>query len=65
MSQTQELLSQKKFHVRVGLAECTVSCQSEAEAIRLARAELNREMPHMKGVIRGIQDRHFRVDQVG
>ena len=65
MSEVKDYLSEKRYRVRVGLAECTVSCRSSEEAVRKARAELNREMPHMVGVIRGIADKEFRVDQVG
>ena len=57
--------SEKTYHVRVGLAECTVSCTSEEEAVRMAREHLNKEMPQMTHVIRGILDKEFRVDQVG
>lgn len=65
ISETQDSLLEKKYHVKVGLAECTVSCASEKEAVRLAREKLNQELPHMTGVIRGILDKEFRVDQVG
>ncbi len=65
MSQMQGLLSSKKYAVKVGLAECTVSCDSEQEAVRLARAELGRQMPQMWDVIQGIKDKEFRVDAVG
>ena len=53
----------KRFSVRVGLAECTVSCQTEQEAVRMARRQLNDEMPQMRDVISGIRDKEFRVDQ--
>jgi hypothetical protein len=65
MSETQDRLLQKRYRVCVGLAECTVSCRSEQEAIEKARRQLNQEMPKLAGVIRGIQDKEFRVDQVG
>jgi len=52
----------KKFRVRVGLAECTVSCQTEQEAVRIARRQLNDELPGMGDVIKGILDKEFRVD---
>ncbi len=65
MSEIKDRTSLKKFQVRVGLARYTVSCNSEQEAVRLARQQLNEEMPEMREVIGGIMDRHFRVDQVG
>ena len=65
MSESQDSTSEKRYHVQVGMAEYTVSCRSEDEAIRLARENLNKELPHMNNVIRGILDKEFRVDQVG
>ncbi len=53
-----------QFHVKVGLAQCTVSCQSEGEAVRMARAELGRQMPSMTVILAGIADKEFRVDRV-
>ncbi|MBN2291024.1 MAG: hypothetical protein JXM70_01285 [Pirellulales bacterium] len=52
------------YHVKVGLAECTVSCDSEHEAVKLAKDELRQQMPHMGTIIQGIRDKEFRVDQV-
>lgn len=52
------------YHVTVGLAECTVSCGSENEAVKLAKHELCQQMPHMGTIIQGIRDKEFRVDQV-
>ena len=57
--------SQNTYHVQVGLAECTVSCGSENEAVKLAKDELCQQMPHMGTIIRGIRDKEFRIDQVG
>ena len=65
MSETRIPGMQKKYHVRIGLAQCTVAGDSEQEAVREARAHLNREMPQMAAVIRGIKDKEFRVDPVG
>ncbi len=59
------LVRPKRFRVKVGLAKCTVTCDSPTEAIRMARAELRREMPQMWEAIDGIADKEFRVDQVG
>jgi len=57
--------AERTYHVKVGLAECTVTCQSEQEAVAKARDELRRQMPHMGTIIQGINAREFRVDQVG
>jgi hypothetical protein len=57
--------STKKFQVTVGLAEITVTCASERDAVRLARARLGQEMPQMRSIIRGIKDKEFRVDTIG
>jgi len=65
MDESQGPTLDKRYHVRVGLAEYTVSCRSEQEAVHLAREKLHREMPHMSNVIRGILDKEFRVDQEG
>jgi hypothetical protein len=54
-----------KFRVKVGLAECTVTCEDKEAAVQMARRQLCDEMPHMVTVIRGIRDKEFRVDQVG
>ena len=65
MSGTNHLVRPKRFQVRVGLAECTVTCDSPTEAVRMARAELRRKMPQMWEAIYGIADKEFRVDQIG
>ncbi len=65
MSQAQQIGAQKRFHVKVGLAECTVRCQNESEAVRLARTQLGERMPRMWDVIHGIDDKEFRVDAIG
>ena len=65
MNETQGHTADRTYHVTVGLAECTVSGQSEKEAVLKAREELNRQMPHMTNIIHGINDNRFRVDQVG
>ncbi|MEA1950856.1 MAG: hypothetical protein U9N87_05695 [Planctomycetota bacterium] len=52
------------YHVKVGLAECTVSCGTEYEAVKMAKDELRQQMPHMGTIIQGIRDKEFRVDQV-
>ncbi len=65
MTKVDDIIREKRFHVKVGLAECTVTCVSETEAVRMARAELRREHPQMWEVINGISDKEFRVDHVG
>ena len=65
MNGTNDLVRPNGFQVKVGLAECTVTCDSPIEAIRMARAALRREIPQMWEVINGIADKEFRVDQVG
>lgn len=57
--------SLKQFHVRVGLAECTVACQTEQEAVRLARVRIAEEYPQVRMLLEGIRDKEFRVDLVG
>ena len=64
MSETHNTPSSNKYHVKVGLAEYTVTCQSEQEAVRVARQKLHNEMPHMRTVISNIMDKHIRVDRV-
>ncbi len=56
---------QHRFHVKVGLAECTVVCGHEDEAVRLARRHLKQEMPQLRGVIDGILDKEFRIHRMG
>lgn len=56
--------SQNTYHVKVGLAECTVLCGSKNEAVKLAKDELRQQMPHMGTIIQGIREKEFRVDQV-
>lgn len=53
-----------RFHVRVGLAECTVLCQTPEEAVRLARSKIGQEMPKVRSVLHNIHDKEFRVDRV-
>ena len=65
MNETNHLLRAKRFRVKVGLAEYTLTCESPIEAVRIARAELRSELPLMTDVINGIADKEFRVDQVG
>jgi len=65
MSETHCPRPARTFRVKVGLAECTVTCESEQEAVCKARAELRNQMPHMITVIQGIQDKEFRVDPIG
>lgn len=65
MNGTNDLVRPKRFQVRVGLAKCTVTSDSPTEAVRMARAELRREMPQMWEAIQGIADKEFRVDQIG
>ncbi len=65
MNETSDSGMQKTYRVKVGLAECTVRGASEQEAVHNARAHLNKELPHMAGVIRGIMDKEFRVDLRG
>jgi len=65
MNGRNDLVRPKRFQVRVGLAKCTVTCDSPIEAIRMARAELQRDMPQIWKAINGIPDKEFRVDQVG
>ncbi|HYW80232.1 MAG TPA: hypothetical protein VE890_11675 [Thermoguttaceae bacterium] len=65
MSETQDYVAgSNTYEVTVGLAKCTVSGQTEKDAVTRAREELNRQMPHMTSVIYGINDNKFRVDQV-
>jgi hypothetical protein len=64
MSQTKDESQEKKYRVQVGRAECTVSCGSATEAVRLARSRLADEMPQMWDVIQGIAEKEFRVDQI-
>ena len=56
--------SLKQFHVRVGLAECTVACQTEQEAVRLARVRIAEQYPQVRTVLEGIRDKEFRIDLV-
>jgi hypothetical protein len=65
MTKVADIIREKRFHVKVGLAEYTVTSVSETEAVRMARAELRRDLPQMWEVIDGIADKEFRVDQVG
>jgi hypothetical protein len=65
MNETNDLLNSKRFRVKVGLAEYTLTCDSPIDAVRLARSELRRELPLMTEVINGIADKEFRVDQIG
>ncbi len=65
MSEVQGSVTNKTYHVRLGIAEYTVSCRSEAEAVQEARDKLSHEMPQMASVIGNIMDKHIRVDQVG
>ncbi len=52
----------KKYRVRVGLAECTVFCNTEEEAVRLARIKIGQQMPKFRAVLYNIQEKEFRVD---
>ncbi len=65
MNETSNSGVQKTYRVKVGLAECTVRGTSEQDAVHKARVHLNKEMPHMAGVIHGIMDKEFRVDLRG
>jgi len=65
MSDSPNLQPLRKFHVRVGLAECTVSCRTQQEAVRLARVRIAEQMPQVRTVLQNILDKEFRVDQVG
>ncbi len=65
MSQTLENTGPRRFHVKVGLAECTICCRDEEDAVRLARRELVRQMPQMRQIVRRIADKEFRVDSIG
>ena len=56
--------SQHTYHVKVGLAECTVSCGTKREAVKLAKNELCQQMPNMGTIIHGIREKEFRVDQI-
>lgn len=56
--------TQNVYNVTVGLAQCTVSCDSEHEAVKMAKDELRRQMPHMGTIIEGIRNKEFRVDQI-
>lgn len=54
----------KQWKVKVGLAECTVSCATPEEAVRKARAELRNRMPKFDLAIQNLGDQEFRVDPV-
>lgn len=60
----KRLEEDKKFRVKVGVAECTVTCASEREAVEETRSQFRRQMPHMGTAIQGIRDREFQVDRV-
>ena len=64
MNRTDDSLSEREFNVKVGLAECVVTCQSEKEAVQMARARLGEKMPQMWDIIQGIADRQFHVNPV-
>ncbi len=65
MNEPKPFTPTQRYRVQVGLAECTVTCASEQEAVHKARRQLKQEMPHLAQIIRGIQDKDFRVDAVG
>ena len=60
----QVLESQKTYHVKVGMAEYVVSCNSDREAVEMARERLRQQMPHMGTIIQGIRETEFCVSQV-
>jgi len=59
-----EPITERTYRVSVGLAEYTVRCRSEKEAIEEAKANLRRQMPHLGTVIQGIHEKEFRVDPI-
>ena len=64
MNQADDPLAAREFNVKVGLAECVVTCQSEKEAVQLARARLGEKMPQMWDIIQGLADKQFHVHPV-
>ena len=62
MDQRREMKA--TFRVKVGVAECMVTCGSEREAVDEIRSQFRRQMPHMGTAIQGISDREFQVDRV-
>ena len=54
----------KQWKVKVGLAECTVSCATREEAVRKARTELRDRMPRFDLTIQNLGDQEFNVDLV-
>jgi hypothetical protein len=53
------------YRVRVGLAECTVLCHTQREAVQLARVKIGQQFPQVRSLMLDILDREFRVDLVG
>jgi hypothetical protein len=52
----------QNYRVRVGLAECTVLCHTEREAVQLARVKIGQQFPQARSLMFNILDREFRVD---
>jgi len=55
--------SPRRFRVQVGHSHLTVECDSQEQAIRLARSKLCAEMPRLWDVIKRMPDAHFRVHE--
>ena len=65
MRATDDSPPEKTFNVKVGLAECVVTCQSERDAVQLARTHFGQKMPQMWDVIQGIAEKDFHIDPLG
>ncbi len=52
----------KVFVVRVGFWEVRVKARDNAEAIRLARQQMSRELPRLYDVIRALATARFQVE---
>jgi hypothetical protein len=55
----------QSYRVRVGLAECTVLCHTQREAVQLARVKIAQQLPQVRSLMFNILDREFRVDPAG
>lgn len=50
------------YRVRVAHHEFRIKARDEAEAVLLAKRQLNRELPRLYDVIRKLTDSQFQVD---
>jgi hypothetical protein len=53
----------RRFRVKVGHSLCTVECETQEQAIRLARTKMCADMPRLWDVIKKMPDAHFRVEE--